>query len=1149
MHCAALLLLLVGVKAALVPTNLWINHRQLIGSSPVVSPVVDSAPRFSWQLLPLGLPADQRAITQSAFQLLVTGPQNETLCDTGTVQSNSSHLVACPTLESILGNYSSTVLTWRVRSWCWLTQAAQPCEAGNTPGPWSRPATFATALTDSHGTASSLAWEGADWISSSQPSSAESIMLRASLSPLPLTPSAVLSVHLHWIGLGYGRIWVNGCPARLGEAVAASCNGSTTELAQLVAPGDAILGPWTVWTKRLLYRSSDITAPVVASLAGGADALPVVIGAIVSKGQYAGEWAASWSPVSHSTPPIVLRAVLAYRIRNGTVAFQPVQAADAIAASSPVTQADVYKGEKWDVSLSRPGFSAQNFVPAPADWKPAAPPEPAWASVLSKSTMRAHAFSPIRVGQTPRAPVTQWQNAGGSVTYDFGANYVGTFALTVTSASDQVTVSLGEQLRDADGTICTEQCPSGSGTVYYPFGGQQFALARAPSNSLFAPGFVYAGFRFATVSGAGSNATIVAHVVRSDVQAVADAGFFDAATMTLPGYQPSVDTVAGQPMAPMPVVQPAPAWFLNSFLQRSLRALASNMHSIMSDCPTRERVGWTGDAAATLRAAALRLDTASFHSKWAIDMVQSQGPDGSLPSTIPYAKHLPPVDPSWPTVFPRIAELFATVYRDEATAVGLFQPVVDYVDYLPTVQNCPSCESDGSPLLERDGLPLYNMNGDWMQFRPQWLGARFSGPFFGAANYIHDVRAAAMLADLAGNASTKARLVKVADDATTTFNSLFVVNASRGHTECDASEEARKGGRDLWLRCADGGTMTNITFVSWGTPSGSCSSLDWQANSSCDSATARGIVEKLCLDQTACFPQTSTDEFGDPCVGVIKTLAVVAQCNGVSPPAEVAGSHYGGGDGETAIALETGLVRPAERAGVEASLQWLVDARNQTVWSGFWGNSYVLDALGNAGLTSTALEVAKSASTPSFGAQALVANLTSLSENWSGSPDATNGNAAPTHNHHFMGGWAHWLVTRVAGLDPWGVAGDGGSGPRLGPSGAVAAREHASLGGAFAWRVGQLGNVSVAWRVVASGKLVIDATVPVGSAASIVVPVATEAQVVLESGQQVWPVGARTSTAAPGILGVSSMELDGDHQLAVILRVGSGTFAVTTEAI
>ena len=90
------------------------------------------------------------------------------------------------------------------------------------------------------------------------------------------------------------------------------------------------------------------------------------------------------------------------------------------------------------------------------------------------------------------------------------------------------------------------------------------------------------------------------------------------------------------------------------------RIVMVTLLQVESDCPTRERVGWTGDAQATAETAFRTLDVASFYTKWLQDLQDAQHANGALSSTIPFAKHVPPVDPSWPTFY---AQCLRLMYR------------------------------------------------------------------------------------------------------------------------------------------------------------------------------------------------------------------------------------------------------------------------------------------------------------------------------------------------------------------------------------------------------------------------------------------------------------------------------------------------------
>lgn len=69
--------------------------------------------------------------------------------------------------------------------------------------------------------------------------------------------------------------------------------------------------------------------------------------------------------------------------------------------------------------------------------------------------------------------------------------------------------------------------------------------------------------------------------------------------------------------------------------------------------------------------------------------------------------------------------------------------------------------------------------------------------------------------------------------------------------------------------------ISSIKFASFGTPSGKCGSF---SHGQCTSTRALSVVQKACLGSKSCRIRVSVDMFGDPCVGVKKSLAVEASC-------------------------------------------------------------------------------------------------------------------------------------------------------------------------------------------------------------------------------------------------------------------------------
>ena len=83
------------------------------------------------------------------------------------------------------------------------------------------------------------------------------------------------------------------------------------------------------------------------------------------------------------------------------------------------------------------------------------------------------------------------------------------------------------------------------------------------------------------------------------------------------------------------------------------------------------------------------------------------------------------------------------------------------------------------------------------------------------------------------------------------------------------------------ITCPAGTVISQITFASYGTPTGSCGSF---SPSSCNATTSISLVSGLCLGKASCTVSASNQVFGDPCVGTYKQLDIQATCNGQPAP-------------------------------------------------------------------------------------------------------------------------------------------------------------------------------------------------------------------------------------------------------------------------
>ena len=495
-----------------------------------------------------------------------------------------------------------------------------------------------------------------------------------------------------------------------------------------------------------------------------------------------------------------------------------------------------------------------------------------------------------------------------------------------------------EQLKDAEGQICLVGCDGKGTAAWYPFGGavDQYTFRGSGGSSggsskgeSWHPMFTYHGFQFVEISGWPASAppptatTLRKLVVHSD-----NAGL---------GPTPSFSNP-----------------LLSSIHGNIVRTLTSNMHSVESDCPTRERVGWTGDAQATAETAFRTLDVASFYTKWLQDLQDAQHSNGALSSTVPFAKHTPPVDPSWPTFYAQCLRLMYKYAGDLRVVERHYQNVKRYVDYMATVKTCPSCREDmngGHATQAPNGLPWFYMNGDWMEFVPQNEELALSGPILSSYHYMLDVEIVAELAAVLGKDDDAQQYTALAKRTAAQFNNVYLTRGEQPNPSpspkpgakvvCGYQQELKKGGSPIALSCgrgdAGGGvsSIASITFASFGTPQGSCTS-GFTVDPSCDSQTAKAKIVAACVGKAACTLSPTTGNYGDPCTGKIKHLAVQVNCTGSRPlptPALAPALWtYGGGQTENAVPLmHKGLVPADKVQSVTATLiNFLKAASNHT---------------------------------------------------------------------------------------------------------------------------------------------------------------------------------------------------------------------------
>ena len=185
------------------------------------------------------------------------------------------------------------------------------------------------------------------------------------------------------------------------------------------------------------------------------------------------------------------------------------------------------------------------------------------------------------------------------------------------------------------------------------------------------PKFSIKGFRYARISGNVQDVEVV--VVHADVKVNA---VFNSSDPTL-------------------------NWLYDAYLRTQL----NNMHSgIVSDCPHRERLGYTGDGQLTAPASMLLTDSKRFYQKWICDILDSQDPDsGHVQHTAPfYGGGGGPG--GWGGAIVMVPYYYHNRFCDAATLMMAYPQMLKWFDYMVS-----RCENDLVMREEKDGWCL----GDW----------------------------------------------------------------------------------------------------------------------------------------------------------------------------------------------------------------------------------------------------------------------------------------------------------------------------------------------------------------------------------------------------------------------------------------------------
>jgi alpha-L-rhamnosidase len=351
--------------------------------------------------------------------------------------------------------------------------------------------------------------------------------------------------------------------------------------------GTAVMAPgWTLYNKTCLYDSYDITSALVAG--------PNAVGLFLGNGFY-NIHGQRYTKIQDSFGP--LQAIALIELDYGSGQTEYVVTDDQWKTSSgPITFSSIYGGEDFDARLVQDGWDKPGFDQS--SWEqPTVTKGPGGAlKGLSCSG------PPIRVFDV-LTPVGTKDLGSNVKVYDLGQNAALLLNLKVKGAAGSTVKVIPSELVGGDGNINDTMC---NGDSYWTY------TLSGKGDESYSSKFYYRGGRYLRVEvkgppGNDSELPEIESIEGDTIHAdAASAGQFSCSND-----------------------------MLNKVYSITRWAQMNNMMSTMTDCPTREKLGWLEEDHLNGPALRYNFDLATLLSKMVHDMADSQRSDGLVPSTCP----------------------------------------------------------------------------------------------------------------------------------------------------------------------------------------------------------------------------------------------------------------------------------------------------------------------------------------------------------------------------------------------------------------------------------------------------------------------------------------------------------------------------------
>ncbi|HKZ67203.1 MAG TPA: family 78 glycoside hydrolase catalytic domain, partial [Chitinophagaceae bacterium] len=391
---------------------------------------------------------------------------------------------------------------------------------------------------------------------------------------------------------------------------------------------------------------------------------------------------------------------------------------------SPVIFNSIYTAEHYDSRLEQPGWNTIAFN------------DSAWKNIIYRAApsnnIVAQVLYPIRnVEKIPSHTINKINDT--TYVFDLGRNISGVSEITVKGkAATTIRLKHGERLykngRADLSNIDVHYRPTDSTD---PFQTDIFIL-NGKGEQTFMPRFNYKGFQYVEVTSDKpvilNRENLCGYFMHSDVPAVG----------TIKSSNPVIDKI----------------WRAtnNSYL--------SNLFGYPTDCPQREKNGWTGDAHIAVETGLYNFDGINIYEKWMADHRDEQQPNGVLPSIIP-------TDgwgyewgngPDWTSSIAIIPWNIYLFYGDTKILLDCYDNIRRYVDHITE--------------LSPSGLTSWGL-GDWVPVKSKSPVELTSSTY-----YFVDAMILARIAKLLGKQTDHEKYLKLAATIKKAINNKYLNTAT-----------------------------------------------------------------------------------------------------------------------------------------------------------------------------------------------------------------------------------------------------------------------------------------------------------------------------------------------------------------------------------